>query len=207
MFIALEGMDGSGKSTQIELLRQEFERRRRPVVITREPGGTAIGEQIREILLRPENGAMAARTEALLYAASRAQHVAEVIEPALAAGKIVISDRYVASSYVYQGIARDLGLEAVEKINWFATGGRMPDLTIFLFVSRQQALRRKKAQKELDRLEAEPMTFHAKVDQGFRRLAESYPGTSLILEADAAPAEVHDRIWRRLEQELGEERK
>ena len=100
MFIAIEGMDGSGKSTQIELLRQYFEQRHQEAVITREPGGTDIGEQIREILLRPENRAMAAWTEALLYAASRAQHVAELIEPALAAGKIVISDRYVVSSYV-----------------------------------------------------------------------------------------------------------
>ena len=182
MFIAIEGMDGSGKSTQIELLRQSFGRRRQEVVITREPGGTAIGEQIRTVLLQPENQAMAPRAEALLYAASRAQHVAELIEPALAAGKVVISDRYVVSSYVYQGIARGLGLEAIEQINRFAVNGRMPDLTIFLFVSQEQALRRKKAQKELDRLEAESMEFHAKVNQGFWQLAENYPYPRLIVD-------------------------
>ena len=206
MFIAIEGMDGSGKSTQIELLRQYFEQRHQEAVITREPGGTDIGEQIREILLRPENRAMAARTEALLYAASRAQHVAELIEPALAAGKIVISDRYVVSSYVYQGIARGLGLEAVERINQFAINGRVPDLTIFLFVSQDQALRRKKAQKELDRLEAESMAFHAKVNQGFRQLAESYPYPRMIIDADMTPAEVHAQIRQRLEQEFGKEK-
>ena len=206
MFIAIEGMDGSGKSTQIELLRQYFEQRHQEAVITREPGGTDIGEQIREILLRPENQAMAARTEALLYAASRAQHVAELIEPTLAAGKIVISDRYVVSSYVYQGIARGLGLEAVERINQFAINGRVPDLTIFLFVSQEQALRRKKAQKELDRLEAESMAFHAKVNQGFRQLAESYPYPRMIIGADAAPAQVHAEIRQRLEQEFGKEK-
>ena len=206
MVIAIEGMDGSGKSTQIELLRQYFEQRHQEAVITREPGGTDIGEQIREILLRPENRAMAARTEALLYAASRAQHVAELIEPALAAGKIVISDRYVVSSYVYQGIARGLGLEAVERINQFAINGRVPDLTIFLFVSQDQALRRKKAQKELDRLEAESMAFHAKVNQGFRQLAESYPYPRMIIDADMTPAEVHAQIRQRLEQEFGKEK-
>ena len=207
MFIAIEGMDGSGKSTQIELLRQRFQQQNREVVITREPGGTPIGEQIREILLLPENKAMVARTEALLYAASRAQHVAELIEPALAAGKIVISDRYVVSSYVYQGIARGLGVEEVEQINRFAIHNRIPDLTIFLFVSQERALHRKKEQKELDRLEAESMAFHAKVNQGFRELAENYPHARLIVDADATPAEVHDKIWQRLEQELGKERK
>ena len=207
MFIAIEGMDGSGKSTQIELLRQSFGRRRQEVVITREPGGTAIGEQIRTVLLQPENQAMTPRAEALLYAASRAQHVAELIEPALDAGKVVISDRYVVSSYVYQGIARGLGLEAIEQINRFAVNGRMPDLTIFLFVSQEQALRRKKAQKELDRLEAESMEFHAKVNQGFWQLAENYPYPRLIVDANAAPAEVHAKIWQRLEQEFREERK
>lgn len=207
MFIAIEGMDGSGKSTQMELLRQYFEQRHQAVVITREPGGTDIGEQIREVLLRPENRVMAARTEALLYAASRAQHVVELIEPALAAGKIVISDRYVVSSYVYQGIARGLGLETVERINQFAINGRVPDLTIFLFVSQEQALRRKKAQKELDRLEAESMPFHTKVNQGFRQLAESYPYPRMIIDADMTPAEVHAQIRQRLEQEFGKERK
>ncbi len=202
MFIAIEGMDGAGKSTQIEMIKDRFLQAQREVVITREPGGTEIGEKIREILLLPENRAISHRTEALLYAASRAQHVMQVIEPALAEGKIVVSDRYVVSSYVYQGIARGLGVEAVRQINDFATGGRMPDLTIFLFVSKEKAMQRKKEQKELDRLEAESLDFHERVNQGFLELAESYPYPKLIVRADAAPEEVHQLIWRRMKEQI-----
>lgn len=199
MFIAIEGMDGSGKSTQMELLRQKLVQQGVEVLITREPGGTPIGEQIRELVLTPAHPEMSPRTEALLYAASRAQHITEVIEPALAKGKTVISDRYVASSYVYQGIARGLGVQPVKAINEFAIQGRMPDLTIFLFVSKEKAIRRKKEQKELDRLEAESMEFHNKVNQGFFDLAETYSYPKIIVNTDKDPESVHEEIWKEVQ--------
>ena len=195
MFIAIEGMDGSGKSTQIELLRRKLTERKMDVVITREPGGTPIGERIRELLLAPEHSEMVPRTEALLYAASRAQHIEQVIEPSLAEGKIVITDRYVASSYVYQGYAKGIGLAEVTAINEFAIRGRMPDLTIFLFVGKENALRRKKEQKELDRLEAESMDFHDKVNRGFLDLADRYAYPKRIIHTDKDPESVHAEIW------------
>lgn len=202
MFIAIEGMDGSGKSTQIALLKEKLLAAEKKIRITREPGGTPIGEMLREIVLSPENKEMAAETEALLYAASRAQHVSEVINPSLAQGEIVISDRYVVSSYVYQGIARNLGMTAVKQINDFAIKGRMPDLTIFLFVGESTALQRKIQQKELDRLEAESDSFHQRVNNGFRKVAEEYKFPKLIIQADGSPEEVHDQIWERVKKEL-----
>lgn len=202
MFIAIEGMDGSGKSTQIALLKEKLLAAEKKIRITREPGGTPIGEMLREIVLSPENKEMAAETEALLYAASRAQHVSEVINPSLARGEIVISDRYVVSSYVYQGIARNLGMDAVKQINDFAIKGRMPDLTIFLFVGENTALQRKIRQKELDRLESESDSFHQRVNNGFRKVAEEYKFPKLIIQADGSPEEVHDQIWERVKKEL-----
>ncbi|MDO4764917.1 MAG: dTMP kinase [Eubacteriales bacterium] len=202
MFIVIEGMDGSGKSTQIALLKEKLLAAEKKIRITREPGGTPIGEMLREIVLSPENKEMAAETEALLYAASRAQHVSEVINPSLARGEIVISDRYVVSSYVYQGIARNLGMDAVKQINDFAIKGRMPDLTIFLFVGENTALQRKIRQKELDRLESESDSFHQRVNNGFRKVAEEYKFPKLIIQADGSPEEVHDQIWERVKKEL-----
>lgn len=202
MFIVIEGMDGSGKSTQIALLKEKLLAAEKKIRITREPGGTPIGEMLREIVLSPENKEMAAETEALLYAASRAQHVSEVINPSLARGEIVISDRYVVSSYVYQGIARNLGMDAVKQINDFAIKGRMPDLTIFLFVGENTALQRKIRQKELDRLESESDSFHQRVNNGFRKVAEEYKFPKLIIQADGSPEEVHDQIWEKVKKEL-----
>lgn len=202
MFIAIEGMDGSGKSTQIALLKEKLLAAEKKIRITREPGGTPIGEMLREIVLSPENKEMAAETEALLYAASRAQHVSEVINPSLARGEIVISDRYVVSSYVYQGIARNLGMDAVKQINDFAIKGRMPDLTIFLFIGENTALQRKIRQKELDRLESESDSFHQRVNNGFRKVAEEYKFPKLIIQADGSPEEVHGQIWERVKKEL-----
>lgn len=202
MFIAVEGMDGSGKSTQIELLKNSLRMADKQVLITREPGGSRIGEKIRELLLSPEYSEMTARTETLLYAASRAQHVEEVILPALEQGKIVVSDRYVMSSYVYQGIARALGVETVKEVNAFATGGKMPDLTIFLFVKKETAIQRKKEQKELDRLEAESLSFHEKVNQGFVELAEQYSYPKLIVHTDDTPEIIHQRIWEHVQKFL-----
>lgn len=199
MFIAVEGMDGSGKSTQIGMLKEHLQKLNREVLVTREPGGTRLGEMIRTMLLDASNQEMSSRTEALLYAASRAQHLEEVIHPATKEGKTVISDRYVISSYVYQGIARGLGLEAVKQINDFATGGRMPDLTIFLFVEEETAIQRKKGQKELDRLEAEAISFHEKVNKGFREVAESYAYPKIIVEANCSAQEVHTAIWEQME--------
>lgn len=198
MFIAVEGMDGSGKSTQIAMLKERFQTLNKEVLVTREPGGTRIGEMIREMLLDAANQEMMSRTEALLYAASRAQHVEEVIIPATKQGRIVISDRFVISSYVYQGIARGLGLEAVKQINDFATGGRMPDVTIFLFVKEETAIQRKKVQKELDRLESEAISFHEKVNKGFVEIAQGYSYPKIIVQADSSPEEVHTKIWEQM---------
>lgn len=199
MFIAVEGMDGAGKSTQIELLCQRLINLKKRFIVTREPGGTPIGDQIREILLSPKSRDMSPRTEALLYAASRAQHIDQKINPALAEGKIVITDRYVLSSYVYQGIARGLGVDIIKQINDFAIQGRTPDLTIFLFVSKEKAIERKKAQKELDRLEAEGMEFHNKVNQGFYELADEYKHPKIIINTDKEFEAVHEQIWQEVQ--------
>ncbi|MCK4450849.1 MAG: dTMP kinase, partial [Anaerolineae bacterium] len=138
MFITLEGPDGSGKTTQIRLLAEWLREQDYEVVLTREPGGTDIGDQIRVVLHDPRNTAMDARTEILLYSASRAQHVAQRIRPALAAGKIVISDRYADSTLAYQGYGRGLNLETLRTITAFATGGLMPDLTLYLDITSQE---------------------------------------------------------------------
>lgn len=172
LFITMEGTDGSGKSTQINMLKEYLEKKGYDVVFVREPGGTKIGEKIREIILDPENNEMEYITEALLYASSRAQLVNQVILPALKNGKVVLCDRFVDSSIVYQGIARDLGEDIIAKINRIATGGLKPDITIFLNLSPEKAMKRKKQQKELDRLENEKQYFYNQVYYGYKTLAK-----------------------------------
>lgn len=150
LFITIEGMDGSGKTTQINKLKEYFENKGQHVVLTREPGGTVISEVIREIILDVKYTEMDSVTEALLYAASRAQHVRERIVPSLERGDIVICDRFVDSSIVYQGYARGLGEEQVQMINEYATGGLKPDVTFFLDLEHKKGMDRKKNQQELD---------------------------------------------------------
>lgn len=193
IFITIEGGDGSGKSTQIDLLRQYVEDHGYDVVLTREPGGTRISEAIREIILDKELTEMTDMTEALLYAAARAQHTETKIVPNLEAGRIVICDRYVDSSIVYQGMARGLG-DSVRIINEFATNHLQPDLTILLDLSHEESMRRKKDQKELDRLEMEKANFHEMVSEGYRKLAKEYPDRILKVDASLPIEVIHKTI-------------
>lgn len=168
LFIVMEGPDGSGKTTQIELLQEYLKEKEIESLVTREPGGTVIGEAVRNIILNPEYKEMSDVTEMLLYAASRAQLMAEVVEPALEDGKTVISDRFVDSSVVYQGIARGLGIETVYNINEPGIGENHPDVVIYIDIPEEEGIRRKKAQKKLDRLEQESIDFHHMVSEGYR---------------------------------------
>ncbi len=192
--IVFEGGDGAGKSTQIRLLRAAIERVGKDAVITREPGGTAIGEGIREVLLSRGSDAMSDRTEALLYAAARAQHVDEVITPALEKGAVVLCDRFVDSSIVYQGIARGLGEEEVVELNRWATGGLQADLTILLDVDPAEGLRRATAGRDADRLEAAGLGFHRRVRDAYRRLAAAEPDRYLVLDATRPVEDLHEEI-------------
>ena len=175
LFIVMEGPDGSGKTTQINLLKEYLEEAGYECLITREPGGTVIGEEIRQLILNPEHKEMSPVTEMLLYAASRAQLVHEVIGPALEEGKIVISDRFVDSSIVYQGIARKLGISPVSAVNAPGIGIYRPDGIFFIDLSEAEGLRRKKEQKNLDRMEQEGIDFHHMVSEGYRKVLSGRP--------------------------------
>lgn len=175
LFIVMEGPDGSGKTTQINLLEQYLKEAGYECLITREPGGTVIGEEVRELILNPEYKEMSPVTEMLLYAASRAQLVHEVIGPALEAGRIVISDRFVDSSIVYQGIARNLGISTVAAVNALGIGIYRPDGIFFIDLSEAEGIRRKKNQKKLDRMEQESIDFHHLVSEGYRKVLAERP--------------------------------
>ena len=175
LFIVMEGPDGSGKTTQINLLEQYLKEAGYECLITREPGGTVIGEEVRELILNPEYKEMSPVTEMLLYAASRAQLVHEVIGPALEAGRIVISDRFVDSSNVYQGIARNLGISTVAAVNAPGIGIYRPDGIFFIDLSEAEGIRRKKNQKKLDRMEQESIDFHHLVSEGYRKVLAERP--------------------------------
>ena len=175
LFIVREGPDGSGKTTQINLLEQYLKEAGYECLITREPGGTVIGEEVRELILNPEHKEMSPVTEMLLYAASRAQLVHEVIGPALEAGRIVISDRFVDSSIVYQGIARNLGISTVAAVNAPGIGIYRPDGIFFIDLSEAEGIRRKKNQKKLDRMEQESIDFHHLVSEGYRKVLAERP--------------------------------
>ncbi len=175
LFIVMEGPDGSGKTTQINLLKEYLEEAGYECLITREPGGTVIGEEVRQLILNPEHKEMSPVTEMLLYAASRAQLVYEVIGPALEEGKIVISDRFVDSSIVYQGIARKLGISTVSAVNAPGIGIYRPDGIFFIDLSEAEGLRRKKEQKNLDRMEQEGIDFHHMVSEGYRKVLSGRP--------------------------------
>lgn len=175
IFITLEGGEGCGKSTQSARLCEYLKQNGVPYVLTREPGGSKIAEQIRQIILDGKNVEMCDECEALLYAASRVQHLKEVVAPALAQGKVVVCDRYVDSSLAYQGYARGLGFEFIERINAYALQNYTPDVTLFFDISPQEAFARKHGADKDDRLEQAGMAFHERVYQGFQLLAEKYP--------------------------------
>jgi dTMP kinase len=181
VFITFEGIEGCGKSTQAGLLRELLEGRGLSVLVTREPGGSPIGEQIRHILLDPGNHGMVALAELLLYEASRCQHVEAVIKPALDAGKVVICDRFFDASTAYQGYARGLDIAMVGRLNLVATGGRKPDLTIVLDLPVDMGLMR--LGRNLDRIESEAVEFHERVRQGYLKIAENEPGRVKVVNA------------------------
>ena len=199
----MEGPDGSGKSTQIELLKQYLEGAGYDVLITREPGGNRISEAIREIILNSEYTEMSPVTEMMLYASARAQLIAEVIGPAIESGKAVISDRFVDSSLVYQGMARGLGVETVYEINKVAIGEYMPQLTIMLDLPAEVGISRKKDQKELDRMELESLEFHKKVAAGYREMAQRFPERIKSIDATLPIEEVYGIIKGSVEGLLG----
>lgn len=174
-FISLEGPEGSGKTTVIQYLSQRLKEDGYDVLITREPGGIEISEKIRELILDKNHHQMDAKTEALLYAASRRQHLVEKVIPALEKGKIVISDRFIDSSLAYQGVGRAIGVEEVFSINQFAIGDYMPELTLFLDVHPEIGMERVGKRGEKDRLELESMLFHQKVYEGYHDLLRAYP--------------------------------
>lgn len=203
-FVAFEGGEGAGKSTQIEALKKWLEAHGERVVVTREPGGTAIGRRIREILLDPGVAEMDARTEALLYASDRAQHVAEVIAPALKDGKIVITDRFVDSSLAYQGLARGLGLDEIYDISKWATGGILPDVVLYLKVDPKVGLERKRSDRPVDRLESEEEAFHERVSIAYRKLAKKFPERFVVLDGTQGPNELHDEVVKILEERGGD---
>ena len=200
LFITLEGPDGSGKSTQIEYLREYFRDRGFEAVFTREPGGTEIGEKLRDIILDKCNSEMCDMAEALLYAASRAQHVNQLIKPALEAGKIVICDRFIDSSIAYQGYGRKLG-EAVRIINEFAVDGCMPDITFLLELSPEIGKSRIKSDVQ-DRLEQEKIEFHNRVYAGYREIAAFYPQRFVEVDAARDKLSIKREVRRRIEEIL-----
>ena len=201
LFITFEGPDGSGKSTHIRLLTQALKDMGRDVIVTREPGGCPISEKIRELVLDKENSTMDPVTEALLYAASRAQHVREVIKPALAAGKTVISDRYVDSSMAYQGVGRGLGVEFVRSINAPAIDGLMPDITFFMSVGVRETQSRI-SDRDLDRLELAGASFHQRVYQAFGEMAQREPARIVTIDATHPKPEVHRSVMDVVERVL-----
>ena len=193
MFVSFEGADGSGKSTQAELLRDTLAAEGRDVVLTREPGGTELGERARELVLNgPHMGAWA---EAALYAASRAEHVEEVIRPALERGAIVVCDRYIDSSLAYQGVGRGLGVDAVLELNLAVTGGLLPDVTFLLLIDPDVAAGRYDSS---DRLEREGAALQAKVDAAYRALVERFRERIVTVNADRPPAEIGNEIREQL---------
>lgn len=192
MFIVLEGPDGSGKSTQTRLLVESLRAAGNTVVQTREPGGTPAAEAIRNLVLSPEFTGLDSRTEALLFAGARAEHVANVILPALQRGETVVCDRYIDSSIAYQGIGRDLGVDRIRDLSLWATGGVVPDLTIVLDMDAAVGLTR--VGNDLDRLEQEPQGFHDRVRNAFVELALHAPERYRVISAVGSIEEVSARI-------------
>ena len=185
MFITLEGPEGSGKTTAVNYAVSKLEEMGYQIVRTREPGGTPIAEQIRNVILDKANTSMDPRTEALLYAASRRQHLVEKVWPAIKEGKIVICDRYLDSSLAYQGGARGLGVDNILNINMFATEGTFPDLTLLFDIEPEVGLARiaANADREVNRLDLEKLEFHQKVRNTFLELAKRYPDRFVIIDA------------------------
>lgn len=209
LFITFEGSEGCGKSTQVQRLAARLEREGCACVLTREPGGTAIGEKIRHLLqFAPEGAAMLPETEVLLFEASRSQLVREIIQPALDRGELVISDRFFDSTTVYQGVARKIDSAAVERLNRFAVGDCVPDITFLLEVdvatARARMLRRMRPVGAPDRMEQEPVEFYERVCAAYRDLAARETDRIRLIDAAGSPEEIESEIWRILCADFGE---
>ncbi len=196
VFVCLEGGEGSGKSTQSRLLREALSEAGYGVVLTFEPGDTPVGKELRRIVLSPETGVLADKTEALLYAADKAEHVETLVLPALARGEVVITDRYVDSTLAYQGAGRSLAVDEVEQVARWATGDLRPHLTVVLDLEPAAGLGRFEGR---DRIEGESLAFHQRVREAFVAMAKHDPEHYLVLDARAPIAEIHDAIRTRLE--------
>ncbi|MCU0082324.1 dTMP kinase [Streptococcus danieliae] len=202
--LSIEGPDGSGKSTLIQELAGHFSDTGREVVVTREPGGARIAEQIREILLNPDHAEMEAKTELLLYMASRRQHLVEKVLPALERGALVLMDRFIDSSVAYQGYGRGLDLEAIHWLNQFATDGKNPDLTLLLDLPAEQGLARIQANRsgDVDRLDQEDLSWHQRVRQGYLQLLDENPDRLVKVDASLDLPEVLDQALQRIVERL-----
>lgn len=202
--ISFEGTDGCGKSTQIKMLKEHLEESGYTVTVSREPGGCRVGEKIREILLSKENNEISPMCELFLYEAARAQHSCEVIEPALKRGEIVILDRFVDSTFAYQGFGRNLGEECVETLNSYAVCGNLPDLTLMLKLPPETAFVRKGGNDKSDRMEMAGDDFFKRVEKGFERAAEKYSDRIVIINVSGTKFETHKKVSDCVDKILGE---
>ncbi len=195
-FITFEGTDGSGKTTQIKLLEEYLKDKGYEVVLSREPGGTKVSELIRDLILDPANTEIVPLTEMILYAASRAQHVAQVIKPAIEAGKIVICDRFVDSSYAYQGCGRGLDLRLIADVNRVAIDGISPDVTFFLDIDPETAIKRRIDATGADRIEQEKLDFHKRVYEGYKKMSLLFPDRIMTIDAEKSIDEISSQLNR-----------
>lgn len=204
LFITFEGPEGAGKTTAITAIFEQLKEEGRQVIMTREPGGIRISEKIRHIILDNEHGEMDGRTEALLYAAARRQHLVERIEPALRQGMIVLCDRFIDSSLAYQGVARGLGVDEVLAINTFAIGNTLPDLTVFFDLPPEQGLKRIAVNegREQNRLDKESLQFHQDVYDGYQQLLKRYPERIRPVDASVSAKEVAENVWKLIHSQL-----
>ncbi len=202
--ITFEGGEGSGKTSMIEVAKAFLESKGIPVMVTREPGGVRISEKVREIILDPDHTEMDARTEALLYASARRQHLSQKVLPAIQEGKLVLMDRFVDSSVVYQGYVRGIGMEEVAKLNEFAVADFTPDITLFFDVDPEVGLDRIKqnSDREFNRLDREAMDFHFKVQEGYYIMRDKYPQRIVTIDANASIEEVGAQIIEVLKKKL-----
>lgn len=206
-FITFEGGEGAGKTTVVDILKGRLVEAGYEVLVTREPGGITISEQIREVILNPEHTEMEERTEALLYAAARRQHLIQKVIPALEAGKVVLCDRFIDSSLAYQGYARNIGMEEVYAINQFAIESCMPSLTLFFDITPEKGLERinVNADRERNRLDLEALSFHHKVYEGYQLLLDKFPERIKSIQAERAVDEVSDIAFQYIISHLKED--
>ncbi|MFW0155895.1 dTMP kinase [Rothia sp. P6271] len=208
IFVVFEGGDGAGKSTQVKLLERRLRQENYDVICTREPGGTAIGEKLRQLVLENAETTIDARTEALIFAASRAAHAQQLIRPALAEGKIVLCDRYIDSSAVYQGVGRELGQENITNLSLWATENLHPDITFLLNLPLEKSRQRTHRRGQQDRLEAEPDSFHQKIQQAFNDLPQSASAKThhyVCIDAQEDIEQIHQNIYAHLIQYIQEQ--